>query len=69
MPQLGFEPMNSVFERAKTFYALDRVATVNGTKCYYCHKIKEDEMGRACSTHGRDEKFVDNFHLKNLYEE
>jgi hypothetical protein len=28
MPQLGFEPTISVFERAKTVYALDRAATV-----------------------------------------
>jgi hypothetical protein len=28
------------------------------TKCYYGDQIKEDEMGGACSTHGRDEKCV-----------
>jgi hypothetical protein len=28
MPQVGFEPMIPVFERAKTFYALEHVATV-----------------------------------------
>jgi hypothetical protein len=69
MPCVGFEPMNPVCERAKTVYALDRAATVIGTKYYYCHKIKKDEMGRACSTHGRNEKCVDNFNLKNVYEE
>jgi hypothetical protein len=31
MPQVGFEPTNSVFERAKTVHALDRAATVLGT--------------------------------------
>jgi hypothetical protein len=30
MPQEGFEPMTSVFERAKAVHALDRVATVIG---------------------------------------
>jgi hypothetical protein len=28
MPRVGFEPTIPVFERAKTFYALDRAATV-----------------------------------------
>jgi hypothetical protein len=28
MPQVGFEPMIPVFDRAKTFHTLDRVATV-----------------------------------------
>jgi hypothetical protein len=23
--------------------------------------VKEDEMGGACSTHGRDEKYIQNF--------
>jgi hypothetical protein len=32
MPQVGFEPTNPVFERAKTVYVLDRAATVIGTK-------------------------------------
>jgi hypothetical protein len=30
MPRLGFEPTTPMFERAKTVYALDRVATVIG---------------------------------------
>jgi hypothetical protein len=30
MPQVGFEPMIPVFERAKTAHALDRAATVIG---------------------------------------
>jgi hypothetical protein len=30
MPLEGFEPTTPVFERAKTFYALDRAATVTG---------------------------------------
>jgi hypothetical protein len=28
MPRVGFEPKISVFEQEKTFYALDRAATV-----------------------------------------
>jgi hypothetical protein len=31
MPLVGFEPMNPVFERAKTVYASDRAATVKAT--------------------------------------
>jgi cobalamin biosynthesis protein CobD/CbiB len=31
MPQVGFEPTISVFERKKTVHALDRAATVIGT--------------------------------------
>jgi hypothetical protein len=30
MSQVGFEPMYPVFERAKTFHALDRAGTVIG---------------------------------------
>jgi hypothetical protein len=30
LPSLGFEPTTSVFERAKTFYALDRAVTAIG---------------------------------------
>jgi hypothetical protein len=31
MPQVGFEPTISVFERVKTVHALDRAATVIGS--------------------------------------
>jgi hypothetical protein len=31
MPQVGFETMIPVFERAKTVHVLDRVATVIGS--------------------------------------
>jgi hypothetical protein len=27
-------------------------------------QVKEDEMGRACSTHGRDEKCIQNYNGK-----
>jgi hypothetical protein len=30
MPRVGFEPMIPIFQRAKTFHALDRAATVIG---------------------------------------
>jgi hypothetical protein len=30
MPQVGFEPTNPVFERAKTVHASDRAATLIG---------------------------------------
>jgi len=29
-------------------------------------KIKQDDLGRACSTHEIDEKFVQNFKLESL---
>jgi hypothetical protein len=29
-----------------------------------CDKIKKDNMGGACSTGGRDEKFIENFGRK-----
>jgi hypothetical protein len=35
MLQLGFEPMIQVFERAKTFHALDLTATVIGLDFVY----------------------------------
>jgi len=31
---------------------------------YYGDKDKEDEMGRSCSTHGRDEKCIQYFGWK-----
>jgi hypothetical protein len=32
MPEVGFEPTIPVFERAKTFHALDRAATMIGSE-------------------------------------
>jgi hypothetical protein len=32
MPLAGFEPTIPVFKRPKTFHALDRAATVTGTR-------------------------------------
>jgi hypothetical protein len=37
MPWVGFEPMNPVFERAKTFHAFDRGATVIAHHYNYRH--------------------------------
>jgi hypothetical protein len=34
MPQVGFEPMILVFKRAKTVHALDRAATLIGTRAH-----------------------------------
>jgi len=31
------------------------------TKCYLGDTVKEDEMSRACSTYGGEEKCVQNF--------
>jgi hypothetical protein len=39
MPGVGFEPTIPVFERTKTFHALDRKAKVIGFKSVYSHKI------------------------------
>jgi hypothetical protein len=36
MPWVGFEPTISVFERAKTFYASDRAATVTSNYGHDC---------------------------------
>jgi hypothetical protein len=44
MPQVGFEPMNTEFERAKTAHALDRAATVIGEYVYYDYEIKSLEF-------------------------
>jgi hypothetical protein len=33
MPRLGFEPTLPVFERLETVHALDRAATVSGSRC------------------------------------
>jgi len=37
---------------------------VHFTKYYEGDGIQEDEIGRACSTHGRDEKCVQSFGWK-----
>jgi hypothetical protein len=34
MPQVGFEPMIPVFDRAKIVHVLDRAATVIGKTCF-----------------------------------
>jgi hypothetical protein len=40
MSWVGFEPTIPAFERAKTFHALDRAATVIGYSYYWLFKIK-----------------------------
>jgi hypothetical protein len=44
MPQVGFQPMNPLFEQAKTFHTLDRVATVMGC-----------EISEGCNLHVHNE--------------
>jgi hypothetical protein len=44
MPSVGDEPMIPVSERAKTFYALDREATVIG--CMRNNEIEFDTKGK-----------------------
>jgi hypothetical protein len=39
MPSLGFEPTNSVFQRAKIFHALDWAATVIGINVHSRQRI------------------------------
>jgi hypothetical protein len=39
MPGVGLEPTIQAFERAKTFHASDRAATVIGFKFVHSHKI------------------------------
>jgi hypothetical protein len=41
MPRVGFEPTIPVFERVKKFRALDREATVIGTKQFKLIKYKQ----------------------------
>jgi recombinational DNA repair protein RecR len=36
--------------------------------CHWCEKGKEAEMDRACNTHGRDEKCIQNFSEKTRME-
>jgi hypothetical protein len=44
MPRVGFEPMTSVFTRAKTVHALDRVATMIGTSIFIKTKYDYQEL-------------------------
>jgi hypothetical protein len=50
MPQVGFEPMIPVFERAKTVHTCHRAATVIGTLTFTILK-KED---KAVAVTGRE---------------
>jgi hypothetical protein len=38
-------------------------------RCYWGNEIKEDEMGGACTTRGKNEKIIQNFAWKTLREE
>jgi hypothetical protein len=58
MPQLRFEPTIPVFERAKTFYALDRETTVIGVK---------KTSDRNLSRHLYKVKVISNFQQQKLY--
>jgi hypothetical protein len=46
MPSVGFEPTISVSERAKTFHALDRAATVIDREISDCVKPSEDILSK-----------------------
>jgi hypothetical protein len=50
MPQVGFEPTITAFERAKTVHALDRAATVIGTLRCGLLTINEQETTYFVST-------------------
>jgi hypothetical protein len=52
-----FKPSIPVFERAKTFYALDRAATVIGYTSNISHKIQDHFHVQTC--------FTDFFHIAN----
>jgi hypothetical protein len=57
---VGFEPTILVSELPKT-HALDRTATGIGTKLHYDDQINEDEVGKACGAHKRDERWKKGF--------
>jgi hypothetical protein len=51
MPRVGFEPMNPVFELAKTVHTLDRAATLIGDKTNWGHIIS-NFMTNLRTSHG-----------------
>jgi hypothetical protein len=53
MPRVRFEPTTPVFQRAKTVYALDRVATVIGFRLQNAMALVPVEVGR----HSRKYRF------------
>jgi hypothetical protein len=55
MPRVGYEPMIPAFERAKTFHALDRAATVIGNDIGTPHR-KAYCMRRVQTKDARDYK-------------
>jgi hypothetical protein len=57
----GLEPpiIQLIAQRCTT--DLSRFLHVCFTKHYYSEQVKEGEEGGACSTHGKDEKFIQNF--------
>jgi hypothetical protein len=57
MPRVRLEPTIPVFERAKTFRALDRAATVIDTVIFWGDQIWRDEIDGAKSTHKRDNAY------------
>jgi hypothetical protein len=40
------------------------IAFVPLTRCFYNYKIKDGDVGRACSTHGREEACIEIFGRK-----
>jgi hypothetical protein len=64
MPRLGFEPTIPVFERANTFHALDRAATVIGNSFVITY-INTYTLVYTCITHILIVLFiVRNLHIK-----
>jgi hypothetical protein len=62
MPQVGFEPMIPVFERAKTFRALDFAATHLPKK----RTLRRLYLQENNSTHTRSPKAIRRFSQKPL---
>jgi hypothetical protein len=47
MPRMGFEPTTPVFERARTFHALDRAPTVIGSVKLKFYILREFPLERC----------------------
>jgi hypothetical protein len=62
VPQVGFERMNPVFERAKTFRTLDPAATVIG-----CSKVKHSYPLRADLRLATENEFFGVFDVGRSY--
>jgi hypothetical protein len=56
IPSVGLEPTIPAFKRGKTVHALDRVATVTGSKRGYCDRLRAREDSSCLRPRGHSDR-------------